>query len=52
MHLIFSFSAFLSWTLFAIDLLLIGFLSLRAYRDGKFSFIPDGYTLCALYGVC
>ncbi|KAJ5155509.1 hypothetical protein N7492_008312 [Penicillium capsulatum] len=33
LHLIISFSAFLSWTLFAIDLLLIGFLSLRAYRD-------------------
>ncbi|MCJ1473823.1 hypothetical protein MMC13_002475 [Lambiella insularis] len=32
-HLIFSFSKVMSWLLFAIDLLLIGFLSLHAYRD-------------------
>lgn len=34
-HLILSWSAFLSWTLLAVDLILIGFLSMRAYRDGK-----------------
>lgn len=33
-HLIFAWSSFLSWTLFIIDILLIGFLSMRAYRDG------------------
>ncbi|KAJ5989122.1 hypothetical protein N7481_004332 [Penicillium waksmanii] len=32
-HLIFAWSSFLSWTLFIIDILLIGFLSMRAYRD-------------------
>ncbi|PLB52999.1 hypothetical protein P170DRAFT_434720 [Aspergillus steynii IBT 23096] len=32
-HLIFSWSSFLSWTLLICDLALIGFLSLRAYRD-------------------
>ncbi|KAF9889117.1 hypothetical protein FE257_007606 [Aspergillus nanangensis] len=32
-HLIFSFSSFLSWTLFIGDLALIGFLSMHAYRD-------------------
>lgn len=34
-HLIFAWSSFLSWTLFIIDILLIGFLSMRAYRDGN-----------------
>ncbi|KAJ5736281.1 uncharacterized protein N7483_001406 [Penicillium malachiteum] len=33
LHLMFAWSSFLSWTLFAIDLALIGYLSLRAYRD-------------------
>lgn len=32
-HLIISWSKVLSWMLFAIDLLLIGFLAMRAYRD-------------------
>ncbi|KAH1435203.1 hypothetical protein KXX32_009017 [Aspergillus fumigatus] len=32
-HLIFSWSSFLSWLLFICDLGLIGFLSMRAYRD-------------------
>ncbi|KAI9044436.1 DUF4870 domain-containing protein [Aspergillus affinis] len=32
-HLIFSWSSFLSWTLLICDLALIGFLSMRAYRD-------------------
>ncbi|KAH8423873.1 DUF4870 domain-containing protein [Aspergillus melleus] len=32
-HLIFSWSTFLSWTLLVCDLALIGFLSMRAYRD-------------------
>ncbi len=34
-HLIFSWSKVLSWMLFACDLVLIGFLALHAYRDGK-----------------
>jgi hypothetical protein len=37
-HLVFSFSKWLSWTLFAGDLILIGYLAFRAYRDGKHSF--------------
>jgi hypothetical protein len=36
-HLIFSWSSFLSWLLFICDLGLIGFLSMRAYRDGESS---------------
>ncbi|KAJ5643726.1 uncharacterized protein N7484_006233 [Penicillium longicatenatum] len=32
-HLLLSWSSFLSWTLFIIDLALMGFLSMRAYRD-------------------
>ncbi|KAJ5167918.1 Tic20-like protein [Penicillium canariense] len=32
-HLIFAWSTFISWTLFLIDLILMGFLSMRAYRD-------------------
>jgi len=32
-HLIFSWSAVLSWIIFVLDLVLIGFLSLKAYRD-------------------
>lgn len=36
-HLIFSWSSFLSWLLFICDLCLIGFLSMRAYRDGESS---------------
>ncbi|OQE28650.1 hypothetical protein PENSTE_c003G09147 [Penicillium steckii] len=32
-HLIFAWSSFLSWTLFIIDILLIGFLGMHAYRD-------------------
>lgn len=33
LHLIIARSAFLSWTLLAVDLGLIGFLSMHAYRD-------------------
>ena len=33
LHLILVWSQVLSWMLFAIDLVLIGFLTLRAYRD-------------------
>jgi uncharacterized membrane protein len=35
LHLIFSWSSFLSWVLFIADIGLIGFLTLRAYRDGE-----------------
>lgn len=34
-HLIFAWSSFLSWTLFIIDVALIGFLGMHAYRDGE-----------------
>ena len=33
LHLILSWSRILSWTLFALDLFLIAFLALHAYRD-------------------
>ncbi|KDE80469.1 hypothetical protein AO1008_06643 [Aspergillus oryzae 100-8] len=33
LHLIFAWSSFFSWTLFLCDLAMIGFLSMRAYRD-------------------
>ncbi|KAH6678047.1 hypothetical protein B0J14DRAFT_534097 [Halenospora varia] len=33
LHLIFSWSTFLSWVIFLVDLGLIGFLTMRAYRD-------------------
>ncbi|KAJ9649618.1 hypothetical protein H2199_000396 [Coniosporium tulheliwenetii] len=33
MHVIFSWSSFLSWLLFACDLGLIGYLTMRAYKD-------------------
>jgi uncharacterized membrane protein len=36
LHLILSWSPFLSWTLLVFDLALIGQLTFRAYRDGKF----------------
>ena len=36
LHLILSWSTFLSWTLFILDWMLIGYLTFRAYRDGKF----------------
>ncbi|CAG8363613.1 unnamed protein product [Penicillium salamii] len=32
-HLLVCWSSFLSWTLFLVDLLLIGFLSMHAYQD-------------------
>ncbi|CDM28827.1 Tic20-like protein [Penicillium roqueforti FM164] len=32
-HLLFCWSSFLSWVLFIIDIALIGFLSMHAYRD-------------------
>jgi uncharacterized membrane protein len=34
-HVIFSWSSALSWILFAGDIVLIGWLTFRAYRDGK-----------------
>ena len=33
-HLIFVWSTIISWTLFAVDLVLIAFLAMHAYRDG------------------
>lgn len=33
LHIIFSASKVLSWMLFALDLILMGFLATRAYRD-------------------
>lgn len=34
-HIIFSWTAVISWMLFVVDLGLIGFLTFRAYKDGK-----------------
>ena len=34
-HLIFAWSAVISWILFAVDLILIAFLAMHAYHDGK-----------------
>jgi len=36
LHLALAWSRFLSWTLFAIDLVLIAFLALHAYRDVEY----------------
>lgn len=33
LHLLLSWSSFLSWVLFLCDLLLIGFMGLKAYQD-------------------
>jgi len=33
LHLIFSWSSFLSWVIFIADLGMIGYLTMRAYRD-------------------
>ena len=38
LHLIFSWSSILSWMLFVVDLGLIGFLTMHAYRDGMSPF--------------
>lgn len=35
LHLIFAWSTIISWMLFAVDLILIAFLAMHAYRDGK-----------------
>jgi hypothetical protein len=34
-HLLFVWSSVISWLIFICDILLIGFLSVHAYRDGK-----------------
>jgi uncharacterized membrane protein len=34
-HLVFAWSTVISWMLFAFDLILIAFLAMHAYRDGK-----------------
>ena len=43
LHLIFSFSAILSWMLFVVDIGLIAFLTMRAYRDGKLASVMGEY---------
>ena len=42
LHLIFSWSSILSWMLFVVDLGLIGFLTMHAYRDGTSPFTVLG----------
>lgn len=37
LHLIFSWSAFISWTFVVCDIALIAYLTMRAYRDGEWS---------------
>lgn len=34
-HVVFSWSTVVSWMLFVLDLATIGYLTMRAYRDGK-----------------
>ena len=34
-HLMFAWSSFLSWSLLILDIGLIGFLGMHAYRDGE-----------------
>jgi hypothetical protein len=50
LHLIFSWSTVLSWLIFIADLGLIGYLTLRAYRDGEFllPILHSGYWLMGL----
>lgn len=40
-HLIFSWSSFLSWVIFLADIGLIGYLTFRAYRDGKLCIVSQ-----------
>lgn len=41
LHLVLSWSRFLSWVLFLVDLGAIGYLTMRAYRDGKYHIYPS-----------
>lgn len=44
-HLLFSWSSFMSWLLFLGDLGLIGYLTMRAYKDGMIPIpIPDPHV--------
>jgi len=45
LHLIFSWSTFLSWLIFVGDLGLIGWLTWRAYTDGEFSFLDYWFEI-------
>ena len=40
-HMIFAWTSIISWLLFICDIALIAFLSMRAYRDGRFPHIPQ-----------
>lgn len=42
LHLLFSWSSFLSWVLFLADIALVALLTSRAYRDAE---ILDRYSL-------
>ena len=44
LHFIFSWSKILSWVIFVGDIFLIGYLTMRAYRDGKSLMKYFGYT--------
>ena len=50
LHLIFSWSTVLSWIIFIGDLGIIGYLTFRAYRDGK-CFNGD-VKIIQLIGLC
>lgn len=39
-HLVFAWSSFLSWVLLVGDVGMIGYLTLRAYKDGECPFLP------------
>lgn len=42
-HLIFSFSSVISWLLFAVDIALMAWLAMRAYKDGMYESLPPAY---------
>lgn len=41
-HVIFSWTAIISWFLFIVDLCLIGFLTMHAYQDGMWVVLHRG----------
>lgn len=46
-HIVFSWSTIMSWLLFLVDLAVIGYLTMRAYRDGKDSLSTRGVETVA-----
>lgn len=45
-HIIFSWTSIISWLLFVVDLGVIGFMTMRAYKDGECtSLLPLSHAL-------